>query len=141
MVQKQTIWGMLCVVTTMLLAACDGDGPNSGPSLEAKNCATIAGRATDKFSDLVIISLNQWEIKDARGVQLRFEYPSDEEPGETAIGYITCTYPLTLAMRANLDRIIMVKSVMFKGRYLSKREIKFLNDSPFRPHPKFKLKD
>ncbi|MCW8915801.1 MAG: hypothetical protein OQK24_08100 [Magnetovibrio sp.] len=141
MVQKQTIWGMLCVVTTLFLIACDNNTSASSPSLEAKNCATIAGRATDKFSDLVVIDAKQWDAQDIRGVQLRFEYPSNDEPGETAVGFITCTYPLSLEMRTKSDRVIMVKTVMFKGRYLSEREIRFLNDSPFRPHPKFKLKD
>ena len=121
------------------LAACDGAEHDFSP--EAFDCATIAGRVTDEYNELVVHKLRDWDSEGIRGVRLHFSYPSPTDPEARIKDTIQCTYPFTLENRSDLNRMIKLDSVMYGGRYLSKRELEFLNKSPFRPVPVFELED
>ncbi|MEG3617482.1 hypothetical protein V5T82_03345 [Magnetovibrio sp. PR-2] len=129
-------WIGLC---TMGLVACDVADHDFSP--EAFDCATIAGRVTDEYNELIVYKLREWDSEGIRGVRLRFSYPSASDPEARTKDTIQCTYPFTLANRSDPERIVELDSVMYGGRYLSKRELQFLNKSPFRPVPIFELAD
>lgn len=123
----------------MGLAACDGAEHDFSP--EAFDCATIAGRVTAHYNDLTVFRMREWDSEGVRGVRLNFHYPSDDDPEVLTKDTIQCTYPFTLANRSDPNRLIKLDNVMYGGRYLSKRELEFLNSSPFRPVPIFDLTD
>lgn len=123
------------VLAMFVLTSCAQDPPKIEPEVE--HCAITAGRATQTYGDITIVRMHHWTLENVRGVQLRFEYPPDYS--EFRFGNIMCTYPFTLDIRADPNRIVKAQSVYFKGRYLSESELNFLNTSPFRPKPKFKI--
>jgi len=123
------------MVLLLALASCGSEPAQMEPEVE--HCAITAGRATQTYGDITIVRMHHWTLENVRGVQLRFEYPPEYE--EFRFGNIQCTYEFSLATRSNPDRIVYAQSVYFKGRYLSENELRFLNTSPFRPQPKFKL--
>ena len=129
-------WIGLCCIG---LASCDDVHHSFTP--EAFDCATIAGRVTDEYNDLIVHELREWDSEGVRGVRLRFSYPSENDPDVRTKDTIQCTYPFTLENRSDPNRAIQLDSVMYGGRYLSKRELEFLNKSPFRPEPVFDLTD
>lgn len=118
-----------------VLASCGQEPPTIEPEVE--HCAITAGRATQTYGDITIVRMHHWTLENVRGVQLRFEYPPDYT--EFRFGNIMCTYAFTLDIRADPNRIVKAESVYFKGRYLSENELNFLNTSPFRPKPVFKI--
>jgi len=123
------------VLAVLVLASCGQEPPLIEPEVE--HCAITAGRATQTYGDITIVRMHHWTLENVRGVQLRFEYPPDYT--EFRFGNIMCTYAFTLDIRVDPNRIVKAQSVYFKGRYLSENELHFLNTSPFRPQPKFKL--
>ena len=136
MAQKRFMFGGLgALLTVLALASCDASPPAIEPEVE--HCAITAGRATQTYGEITIVRMRYWTLEDVRGVQLRFEYPPDYE--EFRFGNILCTYAFPLDIRSDPKRIVKAQSVYFKGRYLSESELHFLNTSPFRPQPKFKL--
>ena len=122
------------VLTAIALAGCGG---KSVPDPEVEHCAIIAGRATQVYGAITIVRVHDWVLGDVKGVQMRFAYPP--EYSDFRFGNITCTYDYAVETRRNPERVIRVQSVYFRGRYLSESELKFLNTSPFRPQPEFKL--
>ena len=123
------------VLAAVVLSSCEQQPPSIEPEVE--HCAITAGRATQTYGDITIVREHHWTLENVRGVQLRFEYPPDYE--EFRFGNIQCTYEFSLATRADPHRVVYAQSVYFKGRYLSENELRFLNTSPFRPQPIFKV--
>lgn len=117
-----------------LVSAC-ADEPSRWDA-EVEQCATITGRTTRMFGSIIITKVRVWDGDGVRNVQLRFDYPS--EMGDVGIGLIACTYAYDPAAPA--DRIVEARAVFYKGRYLDKSELYYVNTSPFRPRPEFKVK-
>lgn len=117
------------------LVGCTDEAPRPEP--EVAHCATIVGRATQVYGEITIIGVQTADVGDVRTVQLRFAYPPENT--EFSVGNITCSYAFSLDTRANPKRIVTAASVYFKGRALSENELYYLNTSPFRALPKFKL--
>jgi len=123
------------ILAVFVLTSCGQEPPSIEPEVE--HCAITAGRATQTYGDITVVRMHHWTLENVRGVQLRFEYPPDYQ--DFRFGNITCTYTFTLDIRADHRRVVNAQSVYFKGRYLSENELRFLNTSPFRPQPKFKI--
>lgn len=103
---------------------------------EVEQCATITGRTTQMFGNIVITKVHMWDGDGVRNVQLRFDYPP--EMGDVGKGLIACSYDYDPAAPA--DRVVKAKAVHYKGRYLDESELYYVNTSPFRPRPDFKVK-
>lgn len=119
----------------MVLAACSKEPQQREPEVE--HCATLAGIATESYGQITIVRVRYNDLENVRSVQLRFEYPP--EYTEFKVGNIACGYAFDLRTRADKNRIINAQSVYFRGRALSASELNYLNTSPFRPRPKFKV--
>lgn len=116
------------------LVAC-GEEPRRW-SPEVEHCAVIAGRATEELNTITVVKVKVQDLVETRTVQLRFEYPSSDE--NTPVGNIICVYGAKAG--AGSARAVKAQAVHFKGRYLSENELNFLNSSPFRALPEFKIK-
>ncbi|OEJ67998.1 hypothetical protein BEN30_06915 [Magnetovibrio blakemorei] len=118
-----------------MLVGCTDEAPRLEP--EVAHCAIIVGRATQVYGEITIIGVQTADVGDVRTVHLRFAYPSDST--EFSVGNITCSYAFSLDSRVNPKRVVKAASVYFKGRALSENELHYLNTSPFRALPKFKI--
>lgn len=134
-VKTSALCSFNAVLAVFVLTSCDQEPPFNEPEVE--HCAITAGRATQTYGDVTIVRIHHWTLENVRGVQLRFEYPPDYR--NFRFGNIMCTYAFTLDVRSDPNRVVYAQSVYFKGRYLSENELRFLNTSPFRPQPKFKI--
>ncbi|MFC1672812.1 hypothetical protein ACFL12_01555 [Pseudomonadota bacterium] len=117
-----------------VLAACGEEPSRWSPEIE--HCAVIAGRATEELNTITVVKVKVQDLVDTRTVQLRFEYPAGGEGAP--VGNIICVYDVK--MRTEGARAVKAQAVHFKGRYLSENELNFLNSSPFRALPEFKIK-
>ncbi len=116
------------------LAACGGEDARFEP--EVHHCAAVAGLASEDFGEITVTRVNSWMLEDVRSVQLNFDYAPG---GALKSGYIVCAYDFNLSLRADPERVPKAKSVYYKGRYFSAGELSYVNTSPFRPAPEFKI--
>jgi len=132
-VMRNTVSMLSLTTAVLLLGACAEEPARWEPEVE--QCATIVGRTTEMFGSIVITKVHLWDVDTVRNVQLRFDYPPDM--GDVGTGLIVCTYDYD--PRGAADRIVKAQAVYYKGRYLDESELYYVNTSPFRPRPEFKI--
>ena len=123
----------LATALAVLSACADEPAPWEA---EVEHCGTVTGRTTEMFGKIVVTKVHMWDGDGVRHVQLRFDYPP--EMGDVGKGLIVCSYDYDPASPA--DRVVTATAVHYKGRYLAESELYYVNTSPFRPRPEFKVK-